>query len=834
MAKIKIISDPYERKITYRQYNATKGEWESIDNDNSKLHSEKLTHSVFPFVVKKSADAIVNEFSSGEDPITIVFEGTDDEYKELVDVCSCEEYNGRLIPELSVRRLNNARDILPEVKQIFDQMEPLINASVKDNKQIEHEKKQFADVSKEAIPICVFGNYSSGKSTFINSLIGYEILPSGDDPLTAKIHRIERSAYDDRATVGFEYAGKRIEILFDKSGSPSINMRIDDEFFNRFNAAMSEVVDAPMVHRVYKALEVINDAENESVASEISDIIDVRIPFNPKGILSSTLHQFVIFDTPGANSASNAKHFNVLRQAMENLSNGLPIFVSEYDELDTKDSKSLCDTIKTMYRLDRRYTIVVVNKADQINFGRKPMDTGRVLNHTTPRNLDVERIFFVSSLMGLGSKNNGEFINEYYDEIFSDLENKFSDPESKYYKRLYIYDIMPDHLKKRSVELSEEEPNKIYANSGLFWIEKEMDTFAGKYSAYNKCQQSKLFLDAVIEKTTAAIEDEKKRNEEDKADFESKLDSGQQALVEKLDGGCNDLQQQLIKEYAEQMKPEIDQAVITLEKEALVKHEEELTEKRKSEHEQLAASEAETVQQEPAPEEKKSKLAGLFGGMKESLEKAREQREAEKTIDSEIADQILSEVKEQFTENTVAAQAQLNEASKNYWLERSELMKKKLIDIVTGSDELSDEKRSEIEEIIMTYAPISFERHADDIFSRADFEHKSINLFGFKLFENNRLNLGKLAKVFNSEHKKAVTEIAANISESHERSFKEWNADLLMEIKENITEFNPELQKLVRYIAEKESHILELEDRRSRLNNYINSITQLMSWHERK
>ena len=45
--------------------------------------------------------------------------------------------------------------------------------------------------SEGVIPICVFGNYSAGKSTFINALIGREVLPSGGDPVTAKIYKIK-------------------------------------------------------------------------------------------------------------------------------------------------------------------------------------------------------------------------------------------------------------------------------------------------------------------------------------------------------------------------------------------------------------------------------------------------------------------------------------------------------------------------------------------------------------------------------------------------------------------------------------------------------------------
>lgn len=109
-------------------------------------------------MVKNIVDVIFEEFRSGNEQITIMFEGTDDEFKELESVCQDEAYSGLLRPVAYVRYLRNARDILPDVKAIFDQMQPLISESVKDSEKVESEKRQFADVSKEAIPICVIVN----------------------------------------------------------------------------------------------------------------------------------------------------------------------------------------------------------------------------------------------------------------------------------------------------------------------------------------------------------------------------------------------------------------------------------------------------------------------------------------------------------------------------------------------------------------------------------------------------------------------------------------------------------------------------------------------------
>lgn len=49
---------------------------------------------------------------------------------------------------------------------------------------------------------------------------------------------------------------------------------------------------------------------------------------------------------------------------MEDLSNGLPIFVSEFNTLDSTDNDKLYQAINNMKELDNRFTMIVVNKAD--------------------------------------------------------------------------------------------------------------------------------------------------------------------------------------------------------------------------------------------------------------------------------------------------------------------------------------------------------------------------------------------------------------------------------------------------------------------------------------
>lgn len=166
----------------------------------------------------------------------------------------------------------------------------------------------------------------------------------------------------------------------------------------------------------------------------------------------------MIFDTPGSNSASNSSHYQVLKKAMEGFSNGLPMYVSEFGSLDSTDNEALYMDIKNIEELDDRFTMIIVNKADMAKLPKGKLskeDEEQILSLSIPRNLYTEGIYFVSSVMGLGSKNKGEFVDEHYAEIFEDQKQKYADVTSRFYKTLYQYNIMPDQLKQRLDNLSE-------------------------------------------------------------------------------------------------------------------------------------------------------------------------------------------------------------------------------------------------------------------------------------------------------------------------------------------------------------------------------------------
>ena len=121
MPIIKIISNPYQKKIAFKRFDEAAELWIDITIENypnSKLLRDKLIKGFFPFKVKDIIDEIIAEYHINNDKIEIVFEGTEDEYKELAELCKSEEYAETIKLSKSESYLENARDILPEINDL--------------------------------------------------------------------------------------------------------------------------------------------------------------------------------------------------------------------------------------------------------------------------------------------------------------------------------------------------------------------------------------------------------------------------------------------------------------------------------------------------------------------------------------------------------------------------------------------------------------------------------------------------------------------------------------------------------------------------------------------
>ena len=836
MKKIKIISNPYERRISCEIF--------AEEGEENPFKTEELS-GFFPFQVKSIVDKMVD--LAEEEPVEIIFEGTEDEYRELEEVCRDEAYDGRIHAVRGERYLENARDILPDIISMFRKITPLISECMIEEDRIQRELEQFSDASNDVIPLCVLGNYSSGKSTFINALIGNEILPTGDEPVTSKIYKITKSDQDDRGNIRFEQEGSTVNLRFYGESYKISEEKEGDTCAGRMEEALREMEGAGLIAHMSRVLELLNHDDEISKDPGISDLIEIEVPFR-EGLMKSGLHHYVIFDTPGSNSASNDKHVQVMKKAMENMTNGIPIYVSEYDALDSTDNEKLYREIHKMEELDSRFTMIVVNKADSARLpapGFSTRDEARILNESIPENLYGQGIYFVSSVMGLGAKNKGEFLDEHYSEIYDDQERKYSDPSAKHYKTLYKYNIMPYQIRKKTMKDSVRHPDRMLANSGLYAVEKAIDTFASRYAAYNKCHQSYLFLKKIIDITEHEIKGKCVDRENSKKNRMTALGEDKKKLVYKLEDICRNMENDAILDYDAYMEDLEKTAAGSLLEQELIEKEKEILQMQK----EKAGFQ---VQKETLRESREQLADNLKGNVKEAvqsrkihsvkqlgkdfMDNVKDTKENKAVLEQKkkesakaAANEMIRTITEWFGDNAIFSQNFLEHESRKFWIKRIKEIKEGMTGVIAGSGELNEEKRSELSAMILKYKEMDFKEKAEEIFIKDRFV-RGFKIGRFSIGDTEHLNLGKLSRTYNQEMEDCIMLANRNIQETDCYSFEKWLETLLELLRENMEEYSPVLRSQANIIKEETRRIEELETRKICLTQYTAQIEKMMGW----
>lgn len=853
MTKVKIVSNPYNRSISYFVYKEFTDKWENIkqENPNTRLWKINEDKIFLPFKVKEIIDIVIGEYYVGSEKVELIFEGTADEYEEMANICNEGEVRDKVHLTRSTRVLENARDILSHAKETFNIVQPIIKNIVKDDAAITKELEKVSDALKDIIPICIFGNYSAGKSTFINALIGYEILPSGGDPVTSKIYEIKRSRQDDRARISFSYRNEGFELLFDNKESRIIKGDKDSDLIQEIQTGIIKAEEINLFTMVNITIDILNSFEKrDKTTTLISDVIQMEVPFCESGKLGQSYNDFVIFDTPGSNSNTNIDHEKVLTDSLEGFSNGIPVWVSGYDSIDSVDNAHLCDKLYQIEALDKRFTMIVVNKADSVELPKNGLgkdEINDIMEYESVEKMYSSGIYFVSSVMGLGAKNSDGITSEYLLDVFEEKERKFSDPSARSYKKLYEYNIMPEQMKRKALEYSLDCKNLIYANSGIYCVEMEIEQFASRHAAYNKCQMVYSFLKNIIDETERRITAKTSILEKSKMQREQDLDTKRHELIESIRRDTADS----VKRYDRESKVFVQAYV----KEALAY--EYTSEKLEATDQKIAAQKerdanfasyerdfegARNNRWKNLVENSQNLLKGNFtesvkylavewaSDSKTMQQKKRSMDDKRQSVDKDTSDRLLGIVILEFKNNILDAQNQLNDTARKYWQKKALEYRDEMIHIITGAEALSEKQRTELADVILSYPPFQYDDKADKVFIKNKFLRG--NVLGIKMGISERLDTKRLASSYNSGIRRNIKEMSELINANCFTSFKVWQEKLQAVIEENITIYNPELREITEFIREETERIFELQTNQRTISNSFMTIENMMDWKD--
>ena len=849
MTKIKIKSNPYSREISYLTMDDATGQWVDVreTDERSRLRETDSERAFLPFKIKEIISIIIKEYYVGREKVQLYFEGTQDEYAEVEVLCESDDVKDKIELIRANKILENARFIKGDIKEVFEKVKPVIEKIMKEDFSVKRGLNKVSQALDDVIPLCVFGNYSAGKSTFINALIGVELLPSGGDPVTAKIYEIRNSEFLDHSKISFEFHEEEIEISIE--GKEFRVLKGDPETDIVKN--IKEEIDNEGSHELYAmvriAIDVLNNYEKkDKEVTEIGSVINLVVPFSTSGVIGDSSNKFVIFDTPGSNSNSNQDHAKVLAEAMDGFSNGIPLWVTQYDAHDTKDNAELCDKVLAIDSLDKRFTMIIFNKADDADLpegGFSEKQVKEILEYRAIEKMYASGIFFVSSIMGLGGKNDGEFVDRFYRKTFRTQRPTFSDPEDIDYMSLYKYNIMPAQVKQNALDYCQKNENLIYANSGLYCIEKEIENFASKHSSYNKCQMVLAFLSNVIDKTNERIEDRTKILKDARDKSTTELDSKTVRLQKDIARSAKSM---------EEFNGKISKGDVSKYASAKLSY---LFDAR-----QLANIDADRRRQnfedgdfasnEKDYHEAKYKLwedlkessQGLFNrnivesvktianDFKEIHNSKDKMDEKEKELDMLSSEQILKYVISSYKINIDDAHKKLSTHLDEYWRGKELDFKRTLNIQITNADALSDLQRAEIADMIQNYDVSSFKEQADSVFVRKRFLKGS--LLGIRINDDEKLDIKLLARSYNERINRIVSDMSHIMNDNCFSQFKIWEEKLLAEINANLTELNPELKNLAGLIRFETENITELENNQIMIQASLDTIKDMMSWKE--
>ncbi|MCT7506987.1 dynamin family protein [Aliarcobacter cryaerophilus] len=289
--------------------------------------------------------------------------------------------------------------------------------------------------------IAVVANMSSGKSTFINSLFGKEVLPTNNEAVT------------DSATYIYSKPNieKKAEIFFSDG---------------RENIVVTENLEKEIDLYAYKdeRIERVEKEKKENL-SQYKNVekIDLYYPFENLQTSSNEDFSITIIDTPGPNSTGDygQKHKDQTRSVLNEVD--MALFIFDYGHIDDNlksDEQGLWHTIKTRYERDKNFEIYfLINKIDKAmtdNFQHIPsginndefikqkkdnwykheeLTINKIIEAAKKHGIDKAKVYPVSSYYQLLERNDKKnfddedtldgFKKKHFKRVFDNWEEEF-------------------------------------------------------------------------------------------------------------------------------------------------------------------------------------------------------------------------------------------------------------------------------------------------------------------------------------------------------------------------------------------------------------------------
>lgn len=444
------------------------------------------------------------------------------------------------------------------------------------------------DTSENAISLCVTGIYSTGKSTFINALIGEELLESADDPTTASVFTITKVTQNDPIKIIFNVESpelEEIQLIFIngnfKSEKEIHNQEIIDELLPLLSSSNSCI---EQIHSITKYINGkikkysdfldLNDNQEEVTSDiEYNDIViatnvDIYYPFEIGGEIP-----IKICDTPGTNSSFRGDK-RTIEETLANQKNSILITLLSPEKSDDAAGHDILFNIfdkaeKENTCIDKSRLFFIWNQIDGTRCRNEKIDIKKkavIKVKDENENIKIIKLdeypqFFMSSLKALSAK---KLIKNQEDEKWKD---NYEDTNVRLnLSEECLYGWQTEEFKSssqnelRKVEGKEYEETII--RSGLYSVEKGINDYINKYAGAILSNGLYEKIKEINEDLVREIESEKEKQEKAVKGESEKFDKKKQELLSLITDTKCQVKKDIRQKYQSQKLDEYNEAII--------------------------------------------------------------------------------------------------------------------------------------------------------------------------------------------------------------------------------------------------------------------------------
>ena len=351
---------------------------------------------------------------------------------------------------------------------------------------------KMRELNESQVSLFFTGAYSSGKSTLINAILGYRILPEAVNPKTARIFCISSPLDDEKEGIRFECGGQYMDLVWDSQIHRFSMPQMHHPLRDRVWEWLAEIEEKQEFEQFYIVLDRLNN--EASVGTKIH--VTFPIPLDNDKV------RFRIYDTPGTDSNSE-EHHRVLKKAMEDQTHSILIFVCPPDRLEGSGNNKILQFLKEIEQrgntgIDRDRSLFVINKAETVdNDDLETLKQGKIEckgdGVSFQFELAAKKLFFVSAKTAYSAKAvKNNIANDKEDKTAS--KSDLADPESLHYfvsqlnhaaQSEYATSAMQKRCAEalQAAEESGERADVLHVCSGLYALEDEISRHGEKYAA---------------------------------------------------------------------------------------------------------------------------------------------------------------------------------------------------------------------------------------------------------------------------------------------------------------------------------------------------------------